>query len=120
MTQDVAKAGSASFGECDLFPYLDGFMLAGDQIFAEAATQGQTVFASPGDTGSGCAVAPTNGVPQSGPTNTEYPASSPYVVGVGGTTVIASQNDAYQTEKAWEGGCCGISPLETAPCPTSP
>lgn len=54
-SQDVAKAGSASFGECETFPYLDGSMLADDEVFAEAAAQGQTVFASTGDTGGACA-----------------------------------------------------------------
>jgi len=117
VSQDVAKAGSASFGECDLFPYLDGFMVSGDQIFAEAAAQGQTVFASSGDTGMSCAVAPTNGVPGSGPVDTEYPASSPYVVGVGGTTLLTNPqpNTTYVTETAWLGGGGGVSPFETAP-----
>ena len=85
--QDVAKSGSASLGECDVLPYLDGSMTVDDIAFAEAAVQGQTFFASSGDTGSACAVAPTNGVPGAGAPDVEYPASSPYVLGVGGTTL---------------------------------
>jgi pseudomonalisin len=56
--------------------------LADDESFAEAAVQGQTVFASAGDTGGFCTVAPTNGVPAGIP-DVEYPAASPYVVSVG-------------------------------------
>ena len=112
--QDVAQAGSASLGECDTLPYLDGSMTVDDIAFAQAAVQGQTFFASTGDTGSSCAVLPTNGVPGSGPTDTEYPASSPYVVGVGGTTLLATAADAYQGEIAWNSGGGGISPVENS------
>ena len=114
-SQDVAQAGSASLGECDLLPDLDGAVTLDDTIFAEAAVQGQTFFASSGDTGSSCAVLPTNGVPGSGPVDTEYPASSPYVTGVGGTTLDTTAADAYTTEIAWNSGGGGISPIETAP-----
>jgi pseudomonalisin len=114
-SQDVARAGSASFGECETFPYLDGSMLADDEVFAEAAAQGQTVFASTGDTGGACAVAPTNGVPGSGAPNVEYPAASPYVVGVGGTTLLTNADGSYDTETAWNAGGGGTSIWETAP-----
>jgi subtilase family serine protease len=113
--QNVARSGSASLGECDVVPFLDGAMAMMDTSFAEAAAQGQTFFASSGDTGSSCAVAPTNGVPGSGPTDTEYPASSPYVVGVGGTTLDATSADAYAAEIAWNAGGGGISPVEASP-----
>ncbi len=113
--QDVAKSGSASLGECDLLPYADGSMTVDDIAFAEAAVQGQTFFASSGDTGSACAVAGTNGVPGSGAPDVEYPASSPYVVGVGGTTLDTDSADAYQTEIAWNAGGGGVSPVETSP-----
>lgn len=108
----TAKAGSASLGECDVLPFLDGSMMVDDMAFAEAAAQGQTFFASTGDTGSSCAVAPTNGVPLSGLPDTEYPSSSPYVVGVGGTTLFASPSGVYNTEIAWNAGGGGASPVE--------
>lgn len=113
--QDVAKAGSASFGECETFPYLDGSMLADDQVFAEAAAQGQTVFASSGDAGGSCAVAPTNGVPLSGPPNVNYPASSPYVTAVGGTTLLTNSDGSYNNEVAWNAGGGGASLWEYSP-----
>ncbi|WP_375480809.1 protease pro-enzyme activation domain-containing protein [uncultured Jatrophihabitans sp.] len=113
VSQNVAKSGSASLGECDALPYLDGSMAIDDIAFAEAAVQGQTFFASTGDTGSSCAVAPTNGVPGAGLPDTEYPASSPYVVAVGGTTLDTDDNDVYQAEVAWNSGGGGASPVET-------
>lgn len=114
-TDDVAKAGSASFGICELFPYLDGSMLADDEVFLEAAAQGQTVFASMGDTGGFCPVeAGANGVPAGAPF-VNYPAASPYVVGVGGTTLVTNTNDTYDEELAWYAGGGGISQFEGAP-----
>lgn len=113
-SQNVAQAGSASFGECEVFPYVDGSMLADDEVFAEAAAQGQTVFASAGDTGGFCAVGPTNGVPAGGPF-VNYPASSPYVVAVGGTTLLANTDGSYNNELAWLAGGGGTSAFETQP-----
>ena len=110
----TAKAGSASLGECDVLPFLDGSMMVDDIALAEAAAQGQTFFASTGDTGSACAVLPTNGVPLSGLPDTEYPSSSPYVVGVGGTTLVASSAGGYQSEIAWNAGGGGASPVENS------
>lgn len=112
--QDVAKAGSASLGECEVFPYVDGAMLADDEVFAEAAAQGQTFFASAGDTGGFCAVAPTNGAPVGAPF-VNYPASSPYVVAVGGTTLLTNSDGTYNNELAWLAGGGGTSAFETSP-----
>lgn len=114
VSQDVARAGSASFGECEYQAYLDGSMLADDEAFAQAAVQGQTVFASAGDTGGFCPVAPNNGVPAGVP-DVNYPASSPYVVGVGGTTLVTNANGSYDEEIAWVAGGGGPSLFEAAP-----
>ena len=66
-SDDRARAGSASFGECEYQAYLDGSMIAMDNVFQEAAVQGQTVFASSGDTGGFCPVVPDNGAPAGAP-----------------------------------------------------
>jgi subtilase family serine protease len=114
-TQNVAKAASASLGECEFFPFLDGSMLADDNSFLQAAAQGQTFFASTGDTGSFCPVGVgTNGVPAGAPF-VSYPAASPYVVGVGGTTLLADSGDIYDQEIAWYAGGGGISQFEYCP-----
>jgi len=111
--QKLARAGSASFGICEVFPFVDGSMLVDDNTFLEAAAQGQTVFASTGDNGSSCGVAVgANGVPGAGAPMVEYPASSPYVIGVGGTTLITNADGTYSNEIAWNAGGGGLSQFE--------
>jgi len=117
-TDDLAQVANASFGICEFFPYLDGTMVADDQIFLEAAAQGQTMFSSTGDTGSFCSVG-TNGVPAGAPF-VGYPATSPYVIGVGGTTLITNKNGGYNGEVAWYAGGGGISQFEYSPVWQSP
>jgi subtilase family serine protease len=112
---DTSRAASASFGECEFQAFIDGSMLADDQAAAEAAAQGQTIFASSGDTGGFCPVGVgANGVPAGAP-DVNYPASSPWVVSVGGTTLITSTNGSYSREIAWAAGGGGPSLLEMAP-----
>lgn len=120
-TDDVAKGASASLGECEVFPYVDGSMAIDDMIFLEAASQGQTFFASAGDTGSFCPVgaAGVNGVPLGAPF-VNYPAASPYVVGVGGTTLLTNQDGSYNSEIAWYAGGGGLSQFEESPSWQSP
>jgi pseudomonalisin len=111
----VAKAASASFGECEFQAYLDGSMAADDNVFMEAAAQGQTVFASAGDTGGFCPVgAAANGVPAGVP-DVNYPASSPWVIGAGGTTLVTNGDGSYNTEIAWLAGGGGPSLFEAPP-----
>ncbi len=114
-TDDKAKGGSASLGECEVFPFLDGSMLADDESFAEGAAQGQSFFASTGDTGSFCpAEVGENGVPAGAPM-VNYPAASQYVMGVGGTTLLTNSDGTYDTETAWYAGGGGISQFEYSP-----
>jgi pseudomonalisin len=111
-SQDVAKAGSASFGECEYQADLDGSLAADDEAFAEAALQGQSVFASAGDTGGFCpAPVAENGVPAGVP-DVNYPAASPYVVSVGGTSLLTTSTGAYESEIAWLSGGGGVSLFE--------
>ncbi len=115
VTDDVAKIGNSSFGECELFPYLDGSMLVDDMLFVEGAAHGQTMFASTGDTGGFCSVGvPPNGVPGGAPF-VEYPAASPYVAAVGGTDLFSNADGTYKGETAWEAGGGGLSQFEYAP-----
>ena len=112
---DLARLGNSSFGECEYSAWLDGAMMIDDGLFMQAAAQGQTMFASSGDTGSSCALAPTNGAPGSGPPFVSFPASSPWVVAVGGTTVVANSTDAsYVGEAAWNAGGGGLSQFENS------
>jgi subtilase family serine protease len=115
-TDNFARAGNASFGLCESFAYVDGSMLADDQVFLEAAAQGQTVFSSTGDNGSGCPVFVATGVPGTGLPEENYPAASPYVVGVGGTTLVTNAADGtYNAEITWIATGGGISAHEYGP-----
>ena len=112
---NIATLGNSSFGECEYQAFLDGAMKVDDHLFMQAAAQGQTMFVSTGDTGASCALAPTNGAPMSGPPMVEYPATSPYVVGVGGTTVVSNASDSsYAGELAWNAGGGGLSQFENS------
>src|SRR5260370_27933282 len=63
------------------------------------AVNGVTFTASSGDSG--------NGV--------EYPAASPDVVGVGGTTLTTGAGGSYISETAWSGSGGGQSAMENEP-----
>jgi len=112
VTDNLGKIGNSSFGECEFFPYIDGSMLVDDMLFLEGASHGQTMFASTGDNG-GVGV-PPNGVPGGAPF-VEYPASSEYVVAVGGTDLFSNADGTYKGETAWEAGGGGLSQFESAP-----
>ncbi|MGH3188330.1 MAG: S53 family peptidase [Streptosporangiaceae bacterium] len=88
VSQDKAVAMSASVGGCDIEPFLDGSMVSTDNVLTEGAMQGQTLFASSGDKGDGCAFVAATGVPSSFP-GTNWPASGMYTTGVGGTSLIS-------------------------------
>jgi pseudomonalisin len=111
VTDDLAKQGSFSAGECDLLADAAGFTAGLDAVLKQADAQGQTMFFSSGDTGSQCpAVTGVNGVPAGIP-DTNYPASSPYGIGVGGTSVL---NNDPLSEIGWYAGGGGLSPVEPA------
>jgi subtilase family serine protease len=114
VTDDLAPIANSSFGGCEYGPYVDGSMLIDDEILLEGAAQGQTMFASTGDTGSFCSVGNPNGV-DGGLPLVEYPAASPYVNAVGGTTLWSQVDGTYQGESAWNAGGGGISQFEYSP-----
>jgi subtilase family serine protease len=118
---DRAPIMNASVGGCEVFPYQSGDMLVADQILVEAAAQGQTLFASTGDTGGYCGAA---GVPPNGGVGgvpmVEYPASSPYAVAVGGTDLFSNVDGSYMGEQAWQSGGGGLSQFEYSPAWESP
>ena len=60
---------------------------------------GVTFLAAAGDSGTGVA----------------YPAASPDVIGVGGTSLHLNSNGSYQSETAWSGSGGGISSYEREP-----
>jgi len=119
VTDKKTQAGNASFGEPEALAYADGSMQVDDEEFNEAAGQGMTMFASTGDSGSGCPVLVNTGAPIGGTPLVCYPASSPYVVAVGGTTLDTNANGqepgTYYGEHVWIGTGGGYSQFESSP-----
>lgn len=62
-------------------------------------SSGVTYLAASGDAGTGAA----------------YPAASPDVIGVGGTSLYLNANGSYQSETAWSGSGGGLSAFEREP-----
>jgi subtilase family serine protease len=86
-------------------------------FYARAAGEGVTVLAAAGDDGS--SNPETNGSFYQFPT-VGFPASSPLVTAVGGTTLYADTSGNYQSETVWnDAGCCagggGVSQIFKAP-----
>jgi PKD repeat protein len=113
---NVAKALNISIGGCEVINAAVGAVDTDDQAFMQAVAQGQTVFVSSGDAGAACGVLINLATPQGGvPQQAEYPASSPYVVAVGGTSLFLDASGNYALETAWAGGGGGVSVIESAP-----
>lgn len=113
--QNIAPIISSSYGECEA--YLDGSTL--ESTFQQATAQGQTVMAASGDDGStDCFIGAGAGNPSLSTQQAlavDYPASSPYVTGMGGTEV-SSANSAYLTSGSayWEGSTNGSDVISSA------
>lgn len=112
VSQDKAPALSASVGGCDIGPFLDGSMVSTDNVLTEGAMQGQTMFASSGDNGDGCAFVAATGVPSSFP-GTNWPASGMFVTGVGGTSLVSDASANRVAEIGWVGSGGGDSETES-------
>jgi subtilase family serine protease len=157
---------NASFGECEedpTSPVTGGgastpvggaagtagvmFTAGTENALQQATLQGKTLFSSTGDTGSSCPVVfaavigAGNGVANQAYPETNYPASSAYVVAVGGTVLYSTpstatapaSNAARADEYSWNftgGGNTfyiaepkyqqGIAMLDNQPCVSDP
>ena len=106
-TANVAKIINVSIGGCETDTKNDGTAAASDQIFELAVAQGQTFSIATGDRGSDeC---------QNGGNTPSWPADSPYVVAVGGTTLDASTT-TWSSETVWVDA--GGSPSTFEPKPS--
>ena len=110
----LVEANSSSFGD---------LTTADDQAVAQGAKIVSNSWGSPGDTSAesiydthynkpGVAFVFSSGDSGYG---LEYPASSPYVVSVGGTSLLFNADGSYNTETAWSGAGSGCSTFETKP-----
>jgi kumamolisin len=85
---------SISWGEAES-EYSTQTLNSFNQIFQDAVTLGKTIFVASGDNGS------SDGV-SDGQNHVDFPASSPYVVGCGGTTLEASTSGStIESETVW-------------------
>jgi subtilase family serine protease len=113
-TDNTAAVINVSLGECETYTASstgDGSMDTDDQIFQLAIAQGQTFSVSTGDTGS-----KECGNPAGTAVGASYPASSPYVIAVGGTTLYTDSSGNYGGEAVWSGA--GGSPSLYEPQPS--
>jgi subtilase family serine protease len=107
VTANAAKIINVSLGTCETDEQGDGAAAAQDQIFATAVSQGQTFSVSTGDSGADeC---------HDGGKTPSWPASSQYVVAVGGTTLSATST-TWSGETGWTG--TGGSPSLFEPKPS--
>lgn len=112
----LASVINASFGECERFEDSgqggDGSAQADDALFQIAQAQGQTFTVSTGDHGA-------DECGDGGKDSASYPASSPYVVAVSGTTLSATSS-SYIRETVWTSAGGSPSSFESAPSWQSP
>jgi subtilase family serine protease len=94
--ENIAPIISFSYGECET-DYTSSTIKPYETVLAQAATQGQTVIVSSGDSGSTACSGYTHlTTTQQKALAVSYPASSAYVTAMGGTE-ITSSNDAVGT-----------------------
>jgi uncharacterized repeat protein (TIGR01451 family) len=99
-TDNLAKQVSTSWGLGEDLVNAQ-YLQAENAIFQQMAAQGQTIYAAAGDSGAYDDY-PNN---SSQTPVVDDPASQPYVVGVGGTTLTVNANTgAYQMESVWNDG----------------
>ncbi|RQR35729.1 peptidase S53 [Burkholderia sp. Bp9143] len=99
VSDNVAKVINVSLGVCESSAYSTGSQATDDTIFKQAVAQGQTFSVSAGDHGAyECA----SGTPSRSTYTVSEPATSPYVIAVGGTTLFTSTStNAYNSEVVW-------------------
>ncbi len=99
-TDNIAKQVSTSWGmgeDLEAAQYIQ----AESAIFQQMAAQGQTIYAAAGDSGAYDDYANNSSMTPV----VDDPASQPYVVGVGGTSLtVNAQTGAYQMESVWNNG----------------
>jgi subtilase family serine protease len=92
VTDNIAKVVSTSWGECESVSG-NSELSALDNIFAQGAAQGQTIFAASGDSGAFDCNTSALAV--------DSPADDPHVVGVGGTNLQVGTGSVYGSESVW-------------------
>ena len=112
--EDIAPIISISYGYCET-QIAPSFKNAIEAIGAQATTQGQTVIASSGDSGStGCSLFTSLTNAQQQALAVSYPASSAYVTAAGGTEITNANNVTGNPPGYWTAASGGIDVLNSA------
>lgn len=111
VSDNVAKVINVSLGWCETDSDASSIRSADNNIFKQAVAQGQTFSVSSGDEGayecSTSRVSGVGGVPNTTHYSVSAPASSPYVIAVGGTTLYTS-GSTWANETVWNEGLQAI------------
>ena len=110
ISQDKAQVLSDSWSVCTA-DVPASTQQSDNTLYAEAVTQGQSILAASGDSGAeGCA--PNGNTTTISP---NWPAASPYVVGVGGTTTSSYATDPTAEAALWPYSGGGLDQAGTQP-----
>ena len=109
VSDNTAKVVNVSLGWCETDAQADGTVAAEDQIFATAVAQGQTFSVSSGD--EGAYECNNRGYPDGSTYSISWPASSPNVIAVGGTTLFSTTSGGWANETVWNEGLDGNGKL---------
>ena len=97
-TDNIAKQVSTSWGLGENYVSSQSLQ-AENAIFQQMAAQGQTIYAAAGDSGA------YDDYPNNMNLVVDDPASQPYIVGVGGTSLtVNATTGAYASETVWNDG----------------
>ncbi len=136
-TTNAPSVVDISLGECEASAQSSGSQAADDAVFEQAVAQGITFAVAAGDAGAYNCDTDSEGNPGVANTNTKRakydvsePASSPYVLTIGGTALFTTSAGAYNGQAVWNEGTAstgdgsavriwatggGYSKYETAP-----
>ncbi|MFI9270069.1 protease pro-enzyme activation domain-containing protein [Kitasatospora sp. NPDC052896] len=110
VADDQVSVISISWGGCEP-DTTQSSMTAVDNSLKQAAAEGISVFSASGDDGSRDCTRSTSG---SSVKSVDFPASDPYVTGVGGTNLQLS-GSSYSSESAWSTAGGGVSTVFAKP-----
>ncbi len=93
-TDNIAREISTSWGIPERYSG-SGVLQAENSAFRQMAAQGQSIYAAAGDSGA---------YDDGSTISVDDPASQPYMVGVGGTSLTANSAGGYGSETTWNRG----------------
>ncbi len=112
VTRNLAPILSLSYGGCEEenAAYANSTL---EPVLRQANAQGQTIMVSSGDSGAASCESSASAKTATGGLSVSYPASSPYVTGIGGTTLpLANDTSAYwsSSNNTYLGSAIGYMP----------